>query len=83
MVEDNTPEVLFQQSGTNKDDYVNILIGTYEFLEGNVIWAYQLGVAREPNTQEINNLMAGFQQDMDMKKLQQKIMILDEYAGFN
>jgi hypothetical protein len=82
MVENNEPHILFQQSGSNKTDYVHILISTSEFLEGNIIWAYKLAVARDPSTQEVSNLMWPFSTDMDLKRVQRKIMVTDEYAGF-
>ena len=82
MVENNEPQIIFQQSGSNKTDYIHILISTNEFLEGNIIWAYKLAVARDPSTQEVSNLIWSFAQDMDLKSVQRKIMITDEYAGF-
>lgn len=83
MIEYNQPEALMGYSGQNKEEYVNILVNSREFYEGLIVWSYQLLLAREPSTEETNNLMAELFEDHDLQKLQRAIMITDEYAHFD
>jgi hypothetical protein len=82
MVEFNQSEMLFGMSGTNKSDYLQILLQQTEMKEGNVIWAYQTLLARTPTTTETVKALTDFIQDNDYQKLQRKLMVTDEYAGF-
>ncbi len=82
MVDAETEEILFGQTGTNREDYTEILINSREMFEGLVIWAYRQLLAREPDTAETVALLDDFYADKDFKKIQLTIMVTDEYAGF-
>jgi hypothetical protein len=83
MIEYNQPAALMGNSGQNKEEYVEILVNSREFYEGLIVWSYQILLAREPSTQETNNLMADLFVDHDLQKVQRAIMITDEYAHFD
>ena len=83
MVEYNQPATLLGRSGQNKNEYVQILVNSREFYEGLIVWSYQLLLAREPLTEETNELMLDLFADHDLQKVQRAIMITDEYAHFN
>jgi hypothetical protein len=82
MVEDDIAGVLFQTSGNNKADFINILIQSREAHQGMIIWTYNTLLARQPNTTEINKHLSDFFTDKNLQKLQTSIMISDEYANF-
>jgi hypothetical protein len=81
MVENNTAALLFAQSGQSKSDYTGIITNTPEFWEGMVRWSYRTFLSREPSTYEIYQALAEFQADHDLRKVQRRILITDEYAN--
>ena len=82
MVEYNSEETLFGQTGSSKDDYVQIVTGNAELYEGLIIWAYRQLLSREPATAETAALLSGFFTARDFPLVQQTIMVTDEYANF-
>ncbi len=82
MVDDNTPGIILGESGENKGDYLTILTQSGEFFQGMITWAYLQLVAREPDAAEVDAIMQTFYYDHDFQKVQQVIMITDEYANF-
>ena len=82
MVDFETEETLFGQTGNNREDYTEILINSREMFEGMVIWAYRQLLARNPDTVETVGLLDDFYADKDFTKIQIAIMVTDEYAGF-
>jgi hypothetical protein len=82
MIELNTPGILFGKQGTNKDDYVDILCTSREMYEGMIIWAYRQLVNRPPTSTETNVLLSDFISHRDIRRIQQHILITDEYANF-
>lgn len=82
MVDFELEETLFGQTGSNREDYTEILINSREMFEGMVIWAYRQLLARNPDTLETVELLDDFYADKDFKKVQSTIMVTDEYAGF-
>jgi hypothetical protein len=83
IIEYNQSETLFGEPAGNKDEYVEVLIGTREFFEGCVIWAFQTLLARDPNSSETYNAMVDFYFTKDFQKVQKDIIVTDEYAGFD
>lgn len=83
IIENNQSQILFGVSASNKDEYVDVLVGTREFHEGCVIWAYQTLLARFPNSNETFGAMQDFYGSKNFQKVQKDIMITDEYAGFD
>ncbi len=82
MIEYNLPATLFGKLGTSKDDYVEILTNSREMFEGLIIWSYQQLVARRPSSEEAGLLLPDFASHRDIRLIQQKILITDEYANF-
>ena len=82
MVEDNTPGSLFGAPGQNRADFVRILTQSNECKLGVVIWAYNTLLARNPTSTEMELEMQQFGADSDLKALQKRILITNEYANF-
>ena len=82
MIEDNTPQIVLNSSGGNKENFTHIVVNSREFYEGIIIWNYQTLLARDPNTQELDVLMNKFYIDHDLQWIQRQIMQTDEYAHF-
>lgn len=82
MIELNQPGMLFQKQGSTKDDYVGIIGGSRELMEGLIIWAYRQLLSRPPTPQETVSLLEDFVQHRDIRLIQQHILIRDEYANF-
>lgn len=82
MVEFSIPESFFGQTGTNRQDYVDIFINSREMFEGLIIWVYQQTLQRRPTTQETFVLLEDFYTHRDIRKVQRVVMVTDEYANF-
>ena len=83
IIEDNTPGIIFGESATNKNEFIEILVNSKEFYEGVIRWTYRTLLAREPSTEELEKAMMTFYFDHDLPKLQRTILVTDEYANFN
>jgi hypothetical protein len=83
MIEYNLSRILFNKPGQNKGDYIDIITNSSGCYEGLIRWAYITLLAREPADSEINTLLYTFTIDKDFQKIQEFIMISDEYANFN
>ena len=82
MIEDEQPYSVLGSSGTNKEDFINIICNTREFYEGIIHWTYLTLLARVPTTTETDFLMNDFYISCDFLKLQRYVMQTDEYAHF-
>ena len=82
MVDASNPASLFGMAGTNKEEYIRIIVGQREFWQGLVIWAYKTMLARDPNTAEVYRAMQALMADKDFHKVLRNILITDEYANF-
>jgi hypothetical protein len=82
IVEHSQPQILFGKSAGNKLEYVDLLISTLECHEGMIRWAYQALLAREPSAEEVSSLITHFFQDKNFQRIQQSILVSDEYARF-
>ena len=82
MIEDQIPNTVLGLSGTNKEDFINIICNSREFYEGIIHWSYLTLLARVPTTIETDFLMNDFYFTCDFHKLQRHIMKTDEYAHF-
>lgn len=83
MILNNTPGILFGQSGQSKGDYFYIITHCSEFYEGTVKWLYKTFLARYPSTEETMSAMVNLPIDKDIFKIQRNILKSDEYANFN
>ena len=82
MVEYSQTQELLGETGSNRQEYVQILTQSGEMFEGLVIWVYRQLLARVPTTAETVAVLEDFYQHRDLKIVQQTVMVTDEYAGF-
>lgn len=82
MVDASNPASLFGLAGTNKDEYIDIIIAQREFWQGLVIWGYKTMLARDPSSAEVYHAMQQLMSDKDFHKVLRNILITDEYANF-
>ncbi len=82
MIEYNQTETLFGTSGSDKNDYINVLTQSDEMLEGMVIWAFRVFMSREPKPEEIVTLLPVYIQTHDINWVIAQILVTDEYANF-
>lgn len=81
MVEYNNAALLFGISGQGRDGYLDILVNSAEGHEGLVRMFFRSYMGREPSTYESYQLTTGFVADNDLRRMQRRILIGDEYAG--
>jgi hypothetical protein len=82
MVDAGTAASLFGVTGTNKTEYIDIIIRQRELYQGLIVWCYQTLMAREPNTSEVYSLLQPFVSTRNVQDVQRKILVTDEYANF-
>lgn len=82
MIEFNQSGVIFGGSGSNREEFLDLMTQQLEFYEGNIIWLYNTLLARKPTTEEVVYFMDDFVQTKNFMPIQRKIMVSDEYAGF-
>jgi len=82
MIENNQSGYLLNQTGTNKGEYMALLVNSREFHEGLITWAYKSLLVREPKPFEIVLHLEKLIETKDFQELQLQIMKTDEYANF-
>jgi hypothetical protein len=82
MIQYNQAGELFGQSGSNKNDYIQILTESNEMLEGMLIWCYQVLLSRPPSAAEVITLLPDYLITKDIRRVFAQIMVTDEYANF-
>ena len=82
MIEFNQTEELFGQIGTDKNDYIRIMIESNGMLEGMIIWAYQVLLNRAPIPGEVFTLLSDYAATGDINPVILNILVTDEYANF-
>jgi hypothetical protein len=82
MIEFNQTEELFGQLGSDKNDYIRILVESPGMLEGMIIWAYQSLLNREPSPGEVISLIDEYVINKDIGYVILQIVVTDEYASF-
>ncbi|MDP4588077.1 MAG: hypothetical protein NWS86_07830, partial [Flavobacteriales bacterium] len=83
IIEFNQPASLFGSLAQTKPEYVDLLVGSAEFDEGMIIWAYESLVARTPTSNEVFELVVPFSNNYNFIEVQRTLLISDEYAGFD
>lgn len=73
--------VVFLQTGTVKDDFINIFFGCNNYFEGQVRDLYLKYLFREPTSVEMADKATLYKNSLDYKALQKAILSSDEYAG--
>lgn len=79
---DGTPGTLFLQDGDTKPNFLEILTSNEEFFQGFIIDAFQLLLARQPTSVEMNDLGTELFTSGDYKDIYLEIAKSEEYAGF-
>ena len=82
MVESNQQRTLFGFSGSNKEEYIDIIASSEGALQGIVIWQYDQLLARRPTAAETLSHLDALRTTGNVLELQQAVMQTDEYAGF-
>nr|MBS0037345.1 hypothetical protein [Saprospiraceae bacterium] len=82
MIEHEEPAVLFGKAGSNKEEFVDILIHSPAMYEGLVIWAFQIYLKRPPTPTEVVTFLPEFVVTKDINFIISEIMVTDEYANF-
>ena len=73
--------IMFFKVGQSKQDFVNLLLESNEYYEGQIRLSFLRFVFREPTNTEAT-LMAGlYKIDLDYKAMQKRILISDDYVG--
>ena len=78
---DGQSAVVFLQTGTTKDDFLNIFFGCGNYFEGQVRDLYLKYLFREPTSVEMSDKATIYKNSLDYKALQKAILSSDEYAG--
>lgn len=82
IIEKNRTGSLLGGFAGTKAEYCELLSESEEFYEGLIRWAYQTMLGRDASTQEVVNHFVKLIDHKDFKKLQEDILITDEYADF-
>lgn len=82
LMVDGLSSILFQQGGSSKGDFVEIVTQTDEFYGGRVLEQYQRLLQRQPTPFEQDEGAQMLSQSGNLKVLQISILSTDEYAGF-
>jgi len=82
MIENKETRQLFGKMGSNKEDFVDILIHSPAMFEGLIIWAFQIYLNRAPTPAEIVTFLPEFMLEKDINFIISEIMVTDEYANF-
>lgn len=78
---DGTQAIMFFKVGQSKQDFINLLLESNEYYEGQIRLAYLRFVFREPTNSEANSMAGLYKIDLDYKAMQKRILISDDYVG--
>ncbi len=73
--------IVFFQSGSSKDAFLDIILNTDDYYEGQVVQLYKKYLLRLPTSQEMTAGTALYKNTGDFKKVQIEILKTDEFAG--
>lgn len=82
MIEKQETRILFGQAGSNKDDFIRIMIDSPAMYEGMIIWAFQIFLNRPPTPREVVTFLTGYIASKDINHIIAQILVTDEYANF-
>lgn len=82
MIENNQSGYILGGTGTNKGEYLTLLVESREFHEGLVNWAFKSLLVRDPTPAEVIVHLNELLSSQDFQKLQLNIMKTDEFANF-
>lgn len=78
---DGFEDVVFLQTGYNKEDFITIFFASNNYFEGQVRDLYLRYLFREPNSVETSTRSTKYKNSLDYKQLQKDILSTDEYVG--
>jgi hypothetical protein len=73
---------LLLRDGNTKKDFVEIITTNPGFYEGLTIDIYQQLLARNPDSEEMNDATLNLSENTNYQSIQQKVIVSSEYAGF-
>ena len=82
MIEFNQTGELFGALGSDKNDYIAILIESEGMLEGMIIWAIRSLLSRDPTPDELFPILQDYLQTKSINTVISQILVTDEYANF-
>ncbi len=82
MIENNQSGYILGGTGTNKGEYLTLLVESREFHEGLVNWAFKSLLVRDPTPAEVIVHLNELLSSQDFQKLQLNVMKTDEFANF-
>lgn len=82
VIEFNQTAIILGESVSNKDEYIHTLTHSLEFHEGMIHWAYRSLLSRDARSEETIQALEDFLITQDFLKVQQQILVSDEYANF-
>lgn len=78
---DGINAIVFLQSGSSKEDFINIFFNTDDYYEGQVNSLYQRYLFRSPTSSEMSDATLKYMSSGSYTDLQKDILSLDEYIG--
>ncbi len=78
---DGKEEIIFYEIGKSKEEFIDIFFRADEYVEGQIRTAFLRFLFREPSVEELAGMAALYKADFDFKKMQKRILMLDEYVG--
>lgn len=78
---DGRESIVFYELGKSKENFMDIFFASDEYLEGQIRTAFLRFLFREPSVEELVGMAALYKADFDFKKMQKRILMLDEYVG--
>ena len=73
--------VIFYETGNNKDQFIDIFLGSDDYYEGQVRELYFRYLFREPTSSEQGYHSVRYKESGNYDRLQKDILSLDEFAG--
>ncbi|MFY9309640.1 MAG: hypothetical protein WAQ28_11390 [Bacteroidia bacterium] len=80
---DGLNAIIFLTQGNTKDNYMDIILGTSNYFEGQVRELYLRYLFRQPTSAEMVQYTAEYKASLDYIELQKTILSTDEYVGIN
>lgn len=78
---DGFEDVIFLETGYNKNDFINIFFAYDNYFEGQVRDLYLRYLFREPTSVEMSAKTISYKNSLNYKALQKEILSMEEYIG--
>ncbi|MEL6671471.1 MAG: hypothetical protein AAFR61_04740 [Bacteroidota bacterium] len=82
VIEYGKAAYIFDKTVSNKTDFLQALVHSREFYEGQCRWVFRAQIGREAETSEIIPLYEAFEASGDFPALQRSIMLYSDYTRF-